>query len=251
MSRSRTIVIGDVHGCLDELDELLRAVELRPVDRIVLAGDLMDRGPDPAGVVRRARELGALAVLGNHEEKHLRWRRHESRRAEDPSYRNPMTPFPDERRAQHDALGEDDWHWISALPTWLRLSAAGRRWLVVHAGFEPRWPLKQQNDRIVIRIREVDDRGKFVSSGDPRVPVEGAVPWATRWRGRESVVYGHHVHALDAPRVDRHREGVECWGIDTGCVFGGHLSALVLETREVVQVKALREYVALDGADLD
>ena len=77
---SRTIVVGDVHGCLEELDELLSRLEVGPSDRLVLAGDLMDRGPDPVGVVRRARERGALAVLGNHDEKHLRFARHEAKR---------------------------------------------------------------------------------------------------------------------------------------------------------------------------
>ncbi|HEX8909086.1 MAG TPA: metallophosphoesterase, partial [Anaeromyxobacteraceae bacterium] len=60
----RTIVVGDVHGCLEELDELLRLVELRPgFDRLVFVGDLLDRGPDSLGVVRRARELRARSVL--------------------------------------------------------------------------------------------------------------------------------------------------------------------------------------------
>lgn len=247
--RARIVVVGDVHGCLEELDELVRAVGLRVGrDRLVLVGDLLDRGPDPVGVVRRARELGAEAVLGNHEEKHLRYRRHEQRRAADPRYRNPMRALSEERLAQHLALDRDDWRWIEALPGWQRLPGG---WLVVHAGFEPRWPLDRQRERIVVRVREVDARGRFVSTGDPRVPAPGSVPWATRWPGPESVLYGHHVHGLDAPRVDRPAPGVECWGLDTGCVFGGRLSALVLPSRELVQVPARRAYADLDREDLD
>lgn len=245
----RAIVVGDVHGCLDELDELVRTVEYRPGrDRLVLAGDLVDRGPDPVGVVRRARELGAEAVLGNHEEKHLRYRRHELRCVREPGYRNPMKSMPEERLAQHRALSEDDWRWLESLPAWMR---AARGWLVVHAGFEPRWRLAQQRTPVIVRIRDVDESGKYVSSGDPRVPVPGSVPWATRWAGRENVVYGHNVHGLAEPRVDRAASGVECWGIDTGCVFGGRLTALVLPAREVVQVPARREYVSLDREELD
>ncbi|AKF08786.1 metallophosphoesterase [Sandaracinus amylolyticus] len=245
----RCIVVGDVHGCLDELDELLRVVQHRPGrDRLVLAGDMLDRGPDPVGVVRRARAIGAEAVLGNHEEKHLRYRRHEQRRTREPEYRNPMREMPEERLAQHLALSGDDWRWIGALPAWKRLPGG---WLVVHAGFEPRRTLAEQKTPVIVRIRDVDERGKFVSTGDPRERPPGSVPWATRWSGPESVIYGHHVHGLAEPRVDRPREDVACWGIDTGCVFGGRLTALILPTCEVVQVPARREYVAIDREEID
>lgn len=245
----RILVVGDVHGCLDELDELLRVAGYRPGrDRLVLAGDLVDRGPDPVGVVRRARELRADAVLGNHEEKHLRYRKHELRRASERGYANPMRTFAEERLAQHHALSSDDWRWLAALPAWLRLPG---RWLVVHAGFEPRRPLREQKTPIIVRIRDVDERDKFVSGPDPRESVPGSVPWATRWRGPDSVVYGHHVHGLEAPRVDRPAPGVQCWGIDTGCVFGGRLTALVLPTCEVIQVAAKQVYLPIDRAELD
>ncbi|MDQ3036473.1 MAG: metallophosphoesterase [Myxococcota bacterium] len=245
----RILVVGDVHGCLDELDELLRVAEHRPGrDRLVLVGDLVDRGPDPVGVVRRARGLGAEAVLGNHEERHLRYRRHELRRAREPGYANPMRAFEEGRLAQHQALSSDDWRWLEALPAWLRLPGG---WLVVHAGFEPRRALADQKTPVIVRIRDVDDRGKFVAGEDPRERVPGSVPWATRWRGPESVVYGHHVHGFQAPRIDRPAPDVECWGIDTGCVFGGRLTALVLPEREVIQVPARREYVSYDRAELD
>ena len=64
----RTLFIGDVHGCNDELGELLEVAQWnREKHRLVLVGDLVAKGPDSAGVVQRARELGALAVLGNHD----------------------------------------------------------------------------------------------------------------------------------------------------------------------------------------
>ena len=58
----RTLLIGDVHGCNDELGELLKAAHWTSAQRLVLVGDLVAKGPDSAGVVQRARELGALAV---------------------------------------------------------------------------------------------------------------------------------------------------------------------------------------------
>ena len=74
---ARTLVVGDVHGCLDELRDLLDAVHYSSADRLVFVGDLVDRGPDSVGVVRLAQDLGAVAVLGNHERKHLRYEQHE------------------------------------------------------------------------------------------------------------------------------------------------------------------------------
>jgi len=84
-----TIVIGDIHGCLDEFQALVEKVALKPEDHVICLGDFMDKGPDPAGCVRFARTHGFQSVQGNHEDKHLRWRRHEARRILDPSYTTP------------------------------------------------------------------------------------------------------------------------------------------------------------------
>src|SRR5512138_2797540 len=113
----RTIVVGDVHGCLEELDDLLVTAGYTPgKDRLVFLGDLLDRGPDPVGVVRRVRELGAECVLGNHEEKHLRYAAHEARRRDDPGYRNPMRRFDARRAGEHARLTRDDLLWLAGLP---------------------------------------------------------------------------------------------------------------------------------------
>src|ERR687887_2918325 len=118
---SRTVVIGDVHGCIEELDALLRLVDYAPgKDRLVLLGDLLDRGPDGVAVVRRARELAAEAVRGNHEEKHLRWAAHRARQREDQRYRIPMR-LGARREAEHARLRDDDLVWLAQLPTWLPL----------------------------------------------------------------------------------------------------------------------------------
>jgi len=226
----RTIVVGDVHGCLAELDELLRLVELRPgFDRLVFVGDLIDRGPDSVGVVRRARELRARSVAGNHEEKHLRWAR---------------TGAPSQARRPPGArLSPADLAWLGSLPPWLRLDGG---WAVVHGGLAPARTLAAQRKDEVLRLRLVDDRGDMVVA-TRAPPPPGAAPWATRWRGPESVVYGHHVHDLDTPRVDEPAAGVRCVGLDTGCCYGGRLSALVLPAEEIVSVAAREPYATRRG----
>ena len=77
---------------------------------------------------------------------------------------------------------------------------------------------------------------------------EGTSLWSEVWDGVQSVVAGHAVHSLEAPRVDRNAHGAEVWSIDTGAVFGGNLTALVLETREVIQVRASRAWASRSSA---
>jgi bis(5'-nucleosyl)-tetraphosphatase (symmetrical) len=234
----QTIVIGDVHGCLDELDELLRLLSVKNGEHVVFAGDLMDRGPDPVGVVRRVRELGARAVLGNHDEKHVRYGKHEARRRREPHYKNPVS-MNDERTRQHHALADADLAFLASRPTFLRLD---EKWLVVHAGLEPNRTVEEQKAAVMLRVRHVDVAGRMVPLGH-----EGPLtsPWATRWDGPESVVYGHDVHDLEHPRIDHPSDSVSCYGIDTGCCFGGRLTALLLPSREIVQVHAKRAYAQL------
>ena len=69
----RVIAIGDVHGCIDELQELLRRCDYRPGDLIVFLGDLVSKGPDSTAVVQMAREIGAIGVRGNHDFEVIRW----------------------------------------------------------------------------------------------------------------------------------------------------------------------------------
>ncbi len=73
--RKRIIIVGDVHGCFEELCDLLEKARFqRDEDRLILAGDFVNKGPRSADVVRFAREVGAHAVLGNHELLSLRAR---------------------------------------------------------------------------------------------------------------------------------------------------------------------------------
>lgn len=237
----RTIVIGDIHGCLVEFQELLVLVGFHQgEDRLVLVGDLMDRGPDPVGCVRLAQELSAECVLGNHEESHIRWRKHEERRAAT-GKKNPMKPFPAIRAEQNAALSEQDVEWFRSLPTMLEIAP---NLIVCHAGMEPMVPAYQQGSA-VIRVRYVDSTGKMVSIDETTLEQPAnSVYWTTQWAGPESVIYGHAVHSFENPRVDRF-EGGACYGIDTGVVYGGRLSAAIVvngQVQEFAQVHAHQRY---------
>jgi len=74
-TKPRVFVIGDVHGCLDEFNQLLTAINYSGVtDQVIIAGDLTATGPDSIGVIRRAQQIGALCVRGNHDDKIIRLR---------------------------------------------------------------------------------------------------------------------------------------------------------------------------------
>lgn len=248
----RTLAIGDVHGCLEELRELLAVVRYRAgEDRLVFVGDLVDRGPDPVGVVREVRALSergdVLTIMGNHEEKLVRWwRRVDEERTL--GKKNLMTPPPPERLAQWEAFDERDRAWLAERPI---MAEAAPGWTVVHGGFESTESGVQKPQKMM-RCRWVDpETGKMIALAEGSLAAPKGVFWMERWRGPAHVVYGHAVHSLETPRVDRPVPSVECWGIDTGCCFGGRLTALCLETREVTQVPAQRAYAELKTEALE
>jgi predicted phosphodiesterase len=217
----RTLVVGDVHGCLDELLALLAAAGRTPADRVVLVGDLVAKGPDSAGVVRWARESNAEAVLGNHDAHVLRAARGEVRAG-------PM------HRAVAESLSAADIAWLEARPLFLRLGAIGDRpYLVVHGGVVPGIPIEEQTRAHLLNLRSIN------ADGEPSKRIEGT-PWASLWKGPEHVVFGH-----DAVRgLQQHPFAT---GLDSGCVYGRFLTALVLPAGELVSVPAFKAYLAIDA----
>ncbi len=214
----RTLLIGDVHGCNDELGDLLKHAGWTSEDRLVLVGDLVAKGPDSAGVVKRVRELGALAVLGNHDAHLLEVRAGNSKKA----HHSKLAA----------TLSEADWAYLDQLPLWLDLPELNC--LVVHAGLIPTVELVRQPKHVLINIRSLD------AEGHASMRVDGGVPWASRWPGPRHVVFGH-----DALRgLQRHTHAT---GLDTGCVYGRELTGLWLPEHRLVSVKARRVWQAVDS----
>jgi len=220
----RTIIVGDVHGCVDELQALLRQCGMVRGDRVVLAGDLVAKGPDSRGVVQLAREIGARAVLGNHDDYCIDvWRkRHqgEARRL---------------RRWSLDKLDDSDWAFLENLPLFVRLGAereGGPEFAVVHAGVVPGVPLEEQERDNLLSLRSL------VGGSAPSRRLLMRWPWAAAWRGPEHIVFGH-----DAVR------GLQQYplatGLDTGCVYGRELTALELPSQRIHKVRARRRYVGV------
>lgn len=219
---NRTILIGDVHGCIDELAALLRACAASRSDEVILVGDLVAKGPDSAAVVQLARESGFAAVLGNHDEHVLTIR---------------QTGVVSIKRAHHAdvaaTLSEADVRWLHSLPLWLAKEAAGQKLLVVHGGFVPGVPLRAQPRKYLLNLRSIKE------DGTPSRKLDGT-PWASMWAGPAHVVFGHD--ALRGLQQYPHATG-----LDTGCVYGQRLTALVLPEHRLVCVAAKRAYIALEA----
>ncbi|KPK52820.1 MAG: metallophosphatase [Myxococcales bacterium SG8_38_1] len=223
---TRTLIVGDIHGCREELEDLLEESEWAEGDQLVSVGDLVAKGPDSLGVVRLFRELDGLAVRGNHDQHCLRWWDAKRAHAKLPQIK------PAHQRVA-DELGEEDWAWLAALPLWIELEE--RDALVVHAGLVPDLSLEDQDPYDLMNMRSI------LSDGSASRSYEEGTPWAALWTGPRLVVFGH-----DAVRGLQMRP--HAIGLDTGCVYGGWLTGVWLPGRDLVSVPARGTY-AQPGKD--
>ena len=210
----RTIIVGDVHGCRSELEGLLDRVAFTSGDRLVFVGDLVARGPDSLGVLDIARTTGAIVVRGNHEQKLLDWRRARAAWMHGEAAAKP--PLTSMHRDLARSLRPVDWTLLETSPLSFEVPEHGAR--VVHAGLLPGVPFEAQTPQTLMRIRTVQVPGE--RSGRARAkPVN--VLWGTVYDGPLHVVFGHNA----SPGLQIHRWAT---GLDTGCVYGGRLTAMVL-----------------------
>ena len=215
----RTLFVGDVHGCLDELQMLLKKLAFSSADRLILVGDLVAKGPDSQGVVAFAREANALCVLGNHDDAVLRYRR-----AQRTGLEAKLKPG---HLAVAQSLHEADWLWLEQLPLYLRLPE--QNVAVVHAGVVPGKALEAQARDDLLAMRTLRSDGSASTRMD-----EGDL-WTAHYKGPEHIVFGHNA-------ISGLQRTSFASGLDTGCVYGRALTALVLPENTLVSVAAKRAY---------
>ena len=212
MSR-RTIVVGDIHGCYDELMALLDKAELGRNDRVVSVGDLITKGPKNREVLEIfMRDPRFSTVIGNHD---LQLRRRWS--GEDVELKPAQKEAKRELKSERDVYNS----FLSQLPFMIDLGTH----LVVHAGLRP---------SVALHSQTTDDLTKIRTLGGDRESEEGT-PWYHVYHGPKTVLFGH----WPAPEP---RRGKKAIGLDTGCVYGYNLTAYIIETNEFVSVKAARSY---------
>ncbi|PZF83760.1 polynucleotide kinase-phosphatase [Jiangella anatolica] len=226
-------VIGDVHGCRSELVSLLERLGYVVTDddavhpegrRVIFLGDLVDRGPDSPGVLRLAMGMTAtghaLAVPGNHEHKLIR-----ALDGKQVKIGHGLAETLAQLERQPPEFTVAVREWCRGLVSHLVLDDG--KLVVAHAGLKEAY-----HGRASGRVRSFALYGDTTGETDEfGLPVR--YPWANDYRGRAMVLYGH----TPTPEPEWVNNTM-C--LDTGCVFGGHLTALRYPEREVVQVPAER-----------
>lgn len=216
----RTIIIGDVHGCIDELNDLLALAEIdKKKDRIIFIGDLIAKGPASGAVYARYRKLGGSSVLGNHEFRLLQALDHGNGSSKF------VTQFKKSFGKKFDAFVEDVREW----PAWIETDEV----IAVHAGLVPGRSAKSTAMEDLVTIRTWDGAGDDLQNPDNP-------PWFEFYEGEKLVAFGHWARLGGVVR-----ENVV--GLDTGCVYGGKLSALVLPERKIISVPARKTYCKPGG----
>ena len=212
-----TWVIGDVHGCAAELADLLGAIGPGRDDRLILCGDLLDKGPDPVGVLRLLRETGAEAVLGNHDVA-VRELGGARLRGEPLSAKPYLIACLDTLEAAGRL--EEAVALCASLPLWV----TGEGFRVVHAGLHPTLGTAGTDERLATTVRAFPP-------GEPT-----AAKWWQQYEGPETIVFGHD--ARQGLVVRREGGRVLAVGLDTGCVYGGALTAWSPELDRFASVRA-------------
>ncbi len=206
----RTIFIGDVHGCIRELSSLLDTLGPGTDDRVVFVGDLVARGPDTMGVLKLVYELGGKCVRGNHEQRLIHAHLERSQGLVGPRLSSS-------HEAVYHQLGEQDWDFLHRLPLSLEFPDHGVR--VVHAGVVPTIPFQEQQAWTLMHIRSLTKLGAASDRYSER-------SWAADYETAPHVIFGHNARA----GLQIHPYAT---GLDTACVYGEQLSALVLAKDQV------------------
>jgi predicted phosphodiesterase len=249
ITENRIIIIGDIHGCILEFNELLEQLRITDTDQVFCIGDLIDRGPDSVSVVNRCVELSKLCdfklILGNHEEKFLRYLNHIEKKTGLENQMKGTEEFP----LLLENLDSADIELIKN--AYYSFSLKQENITLLHGGistsvkfpfpetyqYEVHSPKIFKGLDLVTKVRYLNPEGKFVSLNEE---TEQDSYWAELYDGSFGHIYfGHQPFMQETPKEFSHATG-----LDTGCVFGGWLSAVILENGEskYFGVKAKQQY---------
>lgn len=245
----RKIIIGDVHGCLSELKALLDMCSLQPADQLFFIGDLIDKGTDSVGVVKYVYELSlklnVKLILGNHEEKFLRYLRNKK---ENPKALKEMIILPDFLTLEEN-LTEGELNLL--YQSYYSFRIVDTNILLIHGGlpgtcklqFDVNYQYNIHSPKVfkhldlITKTRYLDAFGDFISLGQEN---KNSSFWADTYDGKfGTILFGHQPFFQDKPVFFNNAVG-----LDLGCVFGGSLLAYIIESDIVrwEKIKAFKVY---------
>lgn len=212
----RTIVIGDIHGCYDELLELLSQLELQEEDFLLSLGDIVDRGNKSREVYHFFKSRpNSKVLMGNHERKHLHQILNYAQEIVQSQFGEEYPAFLD---------------WLQNLEYYHETPEA----IIVHAAFEPNRPLQAQREDVL--------SGSTSGERYLEQQLPAGTYWTDHYQGNKPVIYGHHVVG-DRPKIINNT-----YGIDTGACHGGYLTAVELPGFIIHQVKVKTDHWAQERA---
>ena len=211
---SRLIVYGDVHGCLDELITLRKKIGIEKGDMEVCVGDVITKGSNSNKTLKYLRKKGIFSVLGNNEDILLRYINEKERK--------PAIKLDEDRKNIVKNLTIKDLEFLNSFPYFMQID----RYTIVHGGLQNYMNLNNLSKRDmekIIRMRFLSPDENFIKYGKED---KNSIFWADIYNGNNGfVIYGHH--KFKEPKLSPY-----AIGLDTGCVYGGKLTALVIEDDE-------------------
>lgn len=206
----KTIVVGDIHGCYHEFMQLLEKCNYSPEDQLILAGDTISKGPKSKKVLKFIKKNPQiLCVQGNHE----------FRIIQNLTQKEPIKKLYPEHQIVIEELGNKLSSYIEMIQKW-PLYLEFKDFIVVHAGIRPGIPLNEQNPIDLVTLRTLEPHQQ---------------PWYEKYHGTKLIIHGHW-----AQQGLTIKENVI--GLDSGCVYGKELSAVILPEKKIVQVPAKKIY---------
>jgi len=233
----KIIIYGDLHGCLDEFKLLRAKINPSTNDKEIIIGDILDRGLYSNELLKYVRENKISSILGNHEYKYIRYKEHQNIFKKS-GKKNPII-LDDSQQNIYDNLTHKDFIYLKSLPFFMKIDNL----TLLHAGLINKIDLKIAKKRDlekILWIRTVDTNQKILSLNDSK---KSSILWSEFYNGNQGViVYGHNI--FDEVKIDKYSIG-----IDTGCVFGGKLTALIIydtsnpmQNYEILEQNALKTY---------
>lgn len=210
---NKLIIYGDIHGCYDELISLRNQINLQKDDLEVCVGDIITKGKDSIKTLRYIQEHNIKSVLGNHEDKIIRYLQYEKQ-----ANKNPIILDEDEQNIVNN-LNSKDIEFLMNLPLFMKYENI----TILHGGLKNSYDLNNltKNEKSkILRMRYLDKNQNFITFGKED---NDSIFWADLYDGNQGfVVYGHQW--FQEAKINEH-----AIGIDTGCAYGNKLSAVVFK----------------------
>lgn len=228
------LVVGDIHGCFEEMQALLRSVHLGQFANSkilkIFVGDLVNKGPQNKQVIEYMMDnkLDCLSVRGNHDEVVIR---------EYLKFKNDSSSLPAKNEWMKD-LTDDEVNYLMSLPYTISIPSLNS--VMVHAGLVPGQELNDIDPVHMVTMRNLicEEASSNTAPMTPTKKGSEGEPWASLWPGPQHVYFGH-----DAKRMlQKYRFAT---GLDTGCVYGNRLTAIFIKgprSSQFVHVEAAQIY---------